>query len=123
MACHLLIVPVEKKSLLHGPEALCTRLSYVLSGPVIAPGVSQQSSVNMSHVMKSECHVVKEHSDVDASLKEEQCRFWDYETLGIKEKGEDNNFSEDYCRKVRLDGNHYEVSLPFRDEHPTIPDN
>lgn len=94
-----------------------------MSGPVIVPGASQQSSVNKSHVMKPECHVVKEHSDADASLREELCRFWDYETLGIKKRGEDDNFSEDYCRKVRFDGNHYEVSLPFRDEHPTIPDN
>lgn len=73
--------------------------------------------------MKSEYHVVKEHSDADISLKEEQRRFWNYETLGIKEKGEDDNFFEDYCRKVRFDGNFYEVSLPFRDEHPIIPDN
>lgn len=68
---------------LHGPVALCTRLGYVLSCPVKVLGASQQSSVNMSHVMKTECHVVKENSDADASLKEELCRFWDYETLGI----------------------------------------
>lgn len=108
---------------LYGPIALCTRLDYDLSGPVIVPGVSQQPSVNMSHVMKAECNVVKEHTEADASLKEELCRFWDYETLGIKEKGEDDNFSKDYCRNVRFDGNHHEVSLLFRDEHPTIPDN
>lgn len=24
---------------------------------------------------------------------------------------------------MRFDENHYEVSLPFKDEHPTIPDN
>ena len=108
----------------HGPVAVRTRLGYVLSGPVNVPGGSQQSSVNMSHTMKTECYVVEEQSDPhDVSLKEELYRFWDYETLGIKGKGEEDEFYEDYLSKVKFNGSRYEVSLPFKDEHPTIPDN
>ena len=68
--------------------------------------------------------VVEEQSDPhDVSLKEELYRFWDYETLGIKGKGEEDEFYEDYLSKVKFNGSRYEVSLPFKDEHPTIPDN
>ena len=105
----------------HGPVAVRTRLGYVLSGPVNVPGGSQQSSVNMSHTMKTECYVVEEQSDPhDVSLKEELYRFWDYEMLGIKGKGEEDEFYEDYLSKVKFNGSCYEVSLPFKDEHPTM---
>ena len=43
----------------HGPVAVRTRLGYVLSGPVNVPGGSQQSSVNMSHTMKTECLLLR----------------------------------------------------------------
>ena len=50
----------------HDPVAIRTRLGYVLSGPVnMANSGQSPSSVNMSHVMKTECTVV------------------DYDTLGL----------------------------------------
>ena len=80
------------------------------------------SSVNMSHVMKTECHVVKEDLNTnDVSLKKELSKFWDYDTLGIKEREEE--FYEDYLTKVRFNGSRYEVCLPFKEDHPLIPDN
>ena len=69
------------------------------------------SSVNMSHVIKTECHVVKEDLS-DVSLKEELSKFWDYDTLGVKEREEE--FYEDYLTKVRFNGGRYEASLPFK---------
>ncbi|XP_068670895.1 uncharacterized protein [Montipora foliosa] len=58
---------------LHGPVAIRTRLGYVLSGPVNAASANTQlSTVNVSHVMKTECQVIEENfvSD-DFLLKEE----------------------------------------------------
>ena len=50
----------------------------------------------MSHTIKTECYVVEKQSDPhDVSLKQELCRFWDYERLGIKCKGEEDEFYED----------------------------
>ena len=108
---------------LHGPVAICTRLGYVLSGPVnLACSDHCPSSVNMSHVMKTECQVVTEDFNADdASLKEQLAKFWDYDTLGVKGKEED--FCEEYLTKVRFNGDRYEVSLPFKKEHPIIPHN
>ena len=86
----------------HGLVAVCTRLGYVLSGPINVPTAGQHaSSVNISHVMKTECQLIKEdfNSD-DVSLKEELSKFWDNDTLGVK--GREEEFYEDYLTKVRL---------------------
>ena len=108
---------------LHGPVAICTRLGYVLSGPVnLACSDHCPSSVNMSHVMKTECQVVTEDFNAnDASLKEQLATFWDYDTIGVK--GREEDFCEEYLTKVRFNGDRYEVSLPFKKEHPIISDN
>ena len=62
---------------LHGPVAIHTRLGYVLSGPVnVACSDHCPSSVNMSHVMKTECQGVTEDFNAnDASLKEQLAKF------------------------------------------------
>ena len=105
------------------PVANRTRLGYVLSGPVnVACSDHCPSSVNMFHVMKTECQVVTEDFNAnDTSLKEQLAKFWDYDTLGVKGKEED--FCEEYLTKVRFSGDRYEVSLPFKKEHPIIPVN
>ena len=108
---------------LHGPVAIRTRLGYVLSGPVnVASANTQLSTVNVSHFMKTECQVIEENlrSD-DFLLKEELSKFWDYDNLGVKER--EGDFLEDYLTKVNFNGTRYEVSLPFKTEHPIIPDN
>ncbi|XP_068692782.1 uncharacterized protein [Montipora foliosa] len=115
---------VEREEL-HGPAAIHTGLGYVLSGPVNATSANTQlSTVNVSHVMnmKTECQVIEENlvSD-DFLLKEELSRFWDYDTLGVKDI--DGDFLEDYVTKVKFNGTRYEVSLPFKTEYPIIPDN
>ena len=108
---------------LHDPVAIRTRLGYVLSGSVnVANSGQNPSSVNMSHVMKTECRVVEEDSvSKNDSLKNELGKFWDYDTLGVKER--EDEFLEDYLTKVKFNGVRYEVSLPFKEEHPVIPDN
>ena len=76
----------------------------------------------MSHVMKTKCTVVEEDvSSIDDSLKNELSKFWDYDTLGVKER--EDEFLEDYPTKVKFNGDRYIVSLPFKEEHLVIPDN
>ena len=98
----------------HDPVAIRTRLGYVLSGPVnVANSGQSPSSVNMSHVMKTECTVVEEDlSSIDDSLKNELSKFWDYDTLGVKER--EDEFLEDYLTKVRFNGDCYIASLPWK---------
>lgn len=107
----------------HDPAVIHTRLGYVLTGPVNVPNsIGSPSSVNMSHIMKTECRVVEEDlNSVNVSLKDELSKFWDYDTLGVKER--EHEFLEDYLTKVKFNGDRYEVLLPFKEEHPVIPDN
>ena len=42
-------------------------------------------------------------------------------TLGVK--GREKDFCEEYLTRVRFNGDCYEVSLPFKKEHPIIPNN
>ena len=103
---------------LHGPVA------SVLSGPVNAASANTQlSKFNMSHVMKTECQVIEENlvSD-DFLLKEELSKFWDYDTVTLGVKDREGDFREDYLTKLKFNGTRYEVSLPFKTEHPIIPD-
>ncbi|KAL9975369.1 hypothetical protein ACROYT_G012524 [Oculina patagonica] len=78
-------------------------------------GADYYWSVVQNHVVVEEDFVSK-----NDSLKNELSKFWDYDTLGVKEEEE---FLGDYLTKVKFNGVRYEVSLPFKEEHPVIPDN
>ena len=53
----------------HGPVAVRTRLGYVLSGPVnVASPNQNQSGVNVSHVLKTECRVLERDQNPDDIL-------------------------------------------------------
>ena len=101
-----------------GPTALCTKFGYVLNGPVEVTGSGEHSYTNFveTHVMKtaSDCLTTEEVND---SLK----RFWDYESIGIKK--EEPPVYETFLKDIKLVDGRYEVSLPFKDGHPPIPDN
>ena len=57
----------------------------------------------------------------DASVKDQLAKSWDYDTLGVK--GMEEDFCEEYLTTVRFSGDRYEVSLPFKKQHPIIPGN
>ena len=101
-----------------GPTALCTKFGYVLNGPVEVTGSGEHSYTNFveTHAMKtaSDCLTTEEVND---SLK----HFWDYESIGIKK--EEPPVYETFLEDIKLDDGRYEVSLPFKDGHPPIPDN
>ena len=105
------------------PTAMETPLGWVLSGPSegqsnldlsSATGTSSVTSVNYvsSHVLPTE---TDDH--LNSSLK----KFWDLDTLGIKE-AEDSLF-ERFPSDIVFKEGRYEVKLPWRDNHPILPSN
>ena len=44
-------------------------------------------------------------------------------TMTLLELRKEDEFLEDYLTKVKFNGDRYIVSLPFKEEHPVIPDN
>ena len=71
--------------------------------------------------MKTESVTVPEVPTADSVLKEELTKFWDYETLDIKD-GEPDMYDK-YLKTIKQNESRYEVPLPFKPDHPVIPDN
>ena len=92
-----------------GPVALYTRLGWVLSGPTHDPCQEIASMTNIV-TLRIDCN-----TELDASLK----RFWEVESLGIK----DHENIEWFSKEIVFKDSRYEVSLPWRMTHPSLPNN
>ena len=103
----------------HGPTALKTKFGWVLSGP--AHGLSNGShgaNLLITHTLRIDAALEQQgDSDLDASLK----RLWDLEILGIKE--DESSIYEKFTTSVQHHEGRYEVELPWKETHPTLPDN
>lgn len=103
-----------------GPIALCTKLGYVLSGPVVIPAPGQgDSTVSLTetHVLKITNSVVEERNSLEGEIK----HFWDLGTLGIKR--DEPLVYEKFIEDITHNGERYEVKLPFKESRPFLPDN
>ena len=100
----------------YGPVALETKLGWVLSGPAVCPTPTKSCTVNLSST-----HVLKIESTEITDLKDDLQKFWDLETLGIKEN--EASVYDKFSNDIRFTGERYQVKLPFKDNHPMIPDN
>ena len=70
--------------------------------------------LSSTHVLKIE---VADISDMRSDLQ----KFWDLETLGIKEQ--EASVYDRFSNDIRFTGERYQVKLPFKDNHPMLPDN
>ena len=100
--------------------AVLTRLGWVLSGPVIeehqrSPACT--TNLNTTHVLRIDAEPVLPNP-TDHLQKLE--KFWDLERLGIQ-KTELTTESK-FMEEINFNGKH-EVKLPFRENHPLLPDN
>ena len=99
-----------------GPVALETKLGWVLSGPAVCPTSTRSCTVNLSST-----HVLKIESTEISDMKDDLQKFWDLETLGIKER--EASVYDKFSSDIRFTGERYQVKLPFKDSHPMLPDN
>ena len=100
-----------------GPIAIHTRLGWVLSGPAPAAESDQQSfSLVTTHTL----HVGNVPCDT-TSLNDTPQSFWDLESLGIKEP--DRSVFTEFEESIQFRDGRYQVSLPWKDPHPVLPDN
>ena len=92
----------------NGPTAIETHIGWVLSGPV---------EECQTHLANSDTHVFHNSSELNDTLK----RFWDLETLGIKNKEE--SLYDKFVSSITFCEGRYEVQLPWKDVHPPLPSN
>jgi len=79
-----------------------------------------ESSTHLSHT-----HVLRldtEQAEEKCPLKQELSKFWNIESLGIIPESEDA-FYEKFLNQVQMKDARYEVSLPWNEMHPALPDN
>ncbi|XP_068715994.1 uncharacterized protein [Montipora foliosa] len=100
----------------YGPVALETNLGWVLSGPTMCSTLTRSCTVNLSST-----HVLKIESTEISDMKDDLQKFWDLETLGIKEH--ETPVYDKFSNDITFTGKRYQVKLPFKDNHPMLPDN
>lgn len=98
----------------NGPVAVHTRLGWVISGPVDMANTCSSSSL-YTHVLRVDS--TPSLKSLDNQLK----AFWDLESFGVTDT-EDSVYDQFSSNIVMSDGR-YEVSLPWKDSFPYIPDN
>jgi hypothetical protein len=95
-----------------GPIAVETKLGWVLSGPV--PIAEQSVSLVTTHTLRVDAH---EESNLDDTLR----AFWELESLGISRS--DQSIHQEFEESISFKDGRYEVSLPWKNPHPILPDN
>jgi hypothetical protein len=116
------ITGTTKRGAKPGPVAVLTRLGWVLSGPVIQENQRNPScttNLNATHVLRIDAEpVITNRTD---SLYNQLEKLWDLETLGIR----DNELTTEskFMEEINFNGKQYKIKLPFREEHPQLPDN
>ena len=106
-----------------GPIALYTKLGWVLSGPVVTECQNKPGcAVNLTstHVLRVDT-VAFEPKESPDNLHDLLSKFWDLETLGIRQ--DEMSVYDKFTQEVKFNGERYEAKLPFKEEHPMLPDN
>ena len=111
---------IVKGEEINGPVATKTRLGWVVSGPVKGVGNNE----NGSHVFHIEAEtLMNDDPPVDPILKE-LSKFWEVESVHDRESASvDKQFQSDIAFVSNNYGNSYEVKMPFKEQHPLLPDN
>lgn len=98
-----------------GPVAIQTRLGWVLSGPV--PDLLCEITCNLVSTQLLNVDAYVPEKSLDDKLK----RFWDLESLGVNQDVPDVYVQ--FERQISMKGGRYEVALPWKESHGTLPSN
>ena len=101
-----------------GPVVLGSKLGWLLSGPLNDYGSTMVAQANL--VVTSDV-INPTPRDEDDALTSMLHHFWDTESLGIIDKDSDEEPSS-FLERLQFKRNRYEVTLPWKESHPDIPD-
>ena len=106
-----------------GPVALETSLGWVLSGAVPDAPSTESTQVNITTlcVDTEKCPNLSDRAPEWRELEEKLTQFWDLESIGIK--SEELSVYDKFKRDISFNNERYEVTLPWKHNHPTLPDN
>ena len=78
--------------------------------------LTKSCTVNLSST-----HVLKIESTEISDIKDDLQKFWELETLGIKEH--ETSVYDKFSNDITFTEKRYQVKLPFKGNHPMLPDN
>ena len=108
-----------------GPVAMKTTLGWVLSGP-LPQELSSESEVNLTtcHTLRLDtsnpCSIRADEENRDP-LVEEMKKFWELESIGTLSN--EASVHDKFLDTIHKRDSRYEVSLPWKERHPLLPDN
>ncbi len=97
-----------------GPTAIHTKVGWVLSGPANRQEVAVNLTFTSTHTLKVD--ILLPEPTLDDRLKQ----FWELESLGVMR--DETSVYDKFVQQIRFDGRRYEVSLPWKEHHPPLPD-
>ena len=97
-----------------GPIAIHTKVGWILSGTVTNPTAVNLTLSSLTHTLKIDAF------KVEPSLDDQLKQFWELESLGIPTN--ETPVYEKFLQQIRFDGHRYEVSLPWKEHHPSLSD-
>ena len=99
-----------------GPTAINSKFGWFLSGPTESATISA-SVINLIISGTSDSLFDQAQDPLVGTLK----RFWETESIGIKEESEITRSSDCFNENVCFNGHRYEVQLPWKENRPTVP--
>ena len=81
--------------------------------------MTSSCAVVSTHTLRTDAHAAT--SDNQDLLNKGLKRFWDLETLGIKEN--ESSVYDEFERNVTSRNGRYDVRLPWKEPHPVLPNN
>ena len=102
-----------------GLVAVKSKLGWVLSGPLKHEKNDNRSTVEV--VSQNMLLSLQENHDDTDKLSVQVEKFWEMETLGIRDK--ETSACDRCIEDIKVVNDRYEVRNPFKEDHPMIEDN
>ena len=99
--------------------AINSKLWWLLSGPLNSSEFTNITSCNLILAHKDGNESPNDNDQLYAMLK----RFWELETIGIVDNMSISSQVDDkFLSDIVFAESHYQVSLPWKERHPSVPD-
>ena len=95
--------------------AIHIKVGWILSGPIDRQEVSVNLTLTATHALRIDTH------PVERNLDDQLRRFWELESLGIAK--DEPSVYDKFVQQISFDGERYQVSLPWRENTPPLPNN
>ena len=100
-----------------GPTAINSKFGWLLSGPTDSVTSSDTTVTNLIISGTSDSLFDQAQDPLIGTLK----RFWETESIGIKDESEITRSNDCFNENVCFNGQRYEVQLPWKENRPTVP--